>query len=228
MNTRTARVALIAFLTLGLVGVAPGLAHAETVETAPAPAPSQGLAELAPETPALLFPPFEKLTGNDPFAEGKWTMQIYGSGTYSQKNDRAYGGHLGVGYHILDGVSINAELAGEYLHSDDSQNPHATGGDTGGGALDVVVRWHFLRGDGWSIYAEGGGVMESAESFPAAGTHFNFRPQFGMGATLRLTPDVYLMGGAKLFHISNAGIGGPEHNPGFDSFMYYLGVMIPF
>ena len=65
-------------------------------------------------------------------------------------------------------------------------------------------------------------------TFPAAGTHFNFRPQFGMGATLRLTPDVYLMGGAKLFHISNAGIGGPEHNPGFDSFMYYLGVMIPF
>jgi len=182
------------------------------------------------ESSAIRLAPFDKLDAADPFAQGHWTLQLYGSGTYSQSNDRLYGGHVGVGYHFLDGVSVNAELGGEFVHSQDSSGTlGGTGGNTGAVELDVIFRWHILRGDNWSLFVDGGaGIMESGESFPAQGTHFNFRPQVGLGATLRLTNDLYLIGGAKLLHISNAGLGGEGHNPGVDSLMYYLGVLIPF
>lgn len=219
MESRFASI-FLAVLTLSL---ALSSARAATVaETQPA--------EVESETASLVIPPFQPLNSHDPFAEGRWSLQIYGSGTYSSGDDRVYGGHVGIGYHILDGVSLNADLGGNFLTMDDSNNPPATGGDSFGGTLDLLVRWHFLRGDGWSIFAEGGcGLMESAESFPAAGTHFNFRPQFGMGVTLKITPEVHLMGGARLLHISNAGINADSgHNPGYDSGMFYLGLMFPF
>jgi len=36
------------------------------------------------------------------------------------------------------------------------------------------------------------------------------------------------MGGLRWFHISNGRIKGKEHNVGFDSPLFYAGVMIPF
>jgi Lipid A 3-O-deacylase (PagL) len=44
------------------------------------------------------------------------------------------------------------------------------------------------------------------------GTNFNFTPQFGLGATYQLSDNTFLIGGARLFHLSNAGI-DPGVNP---------------
>lgn len=193
----------------------PLAARADAPASQPAPAGS------------LLILPFDELPSNDPLAEGHWSFQVYGSGTVGKNSNAIYGGHIGVGYHFLDGVSINAEFVGEAFHMQDT--PAATGGDTAGGAFEILFRWHLLRGDGWSVFTDiGAGIMEASDSFPSEGTHFNFRPQAGFGATLKLTDDLYLIGGLKWFHISNARIEGVEHNPSYDSLMYYAGVMIPF
>ena len=195
------------------------------VNASAAPAPQADTGEI---DPIRYFAPFgDKLPGTDPFSEGHWIFQVYGSGSDGKNSNAVYGGHVGIGYHFLDGVSLNAELSGEAFHMQDT--PNAQGGDTAGGALDLVIRWHFIRGNGWSIFSDiGGGIQESADSFPAEGTTCNFRAQAGLGATLRITPCVYLMGGARWFHISNARIHGPDRNPSYDSVLYYVGVMVPF
>ena len=78
----------------------------------------------------------------------------------------------------------------------------------------------------------GAGIQESSDPFPEGktniGTHFNFRPQLGMGFTVGLTDQVRLMAGARWLHISNADRDGSVHNPGYDAVLVYSGLMIPF
>jgi len=228
------RMLTTAFLAVSLTSLFPCIAGAQTGTQAgtasPTPAPNSQPADMhasdAPD-PLLYFAPFDQLPGKDPFAQGKWSFLVYGSGSDGKNSNAVYGGHVGVGYHFLDGMSIGLELGGEALHMQDT--PRATGGDTAGGALDLVLRWHFIRGDGWSIFADmGGGIMHAADSFPSEGTNFSFRAQAGLGGTIRITDDLYFIGGARWFHISNARIEGVERNPSFDSVQYYAGILIPF
>ena len=210
-------------LVAGLSVAMPSRAYAQIGQSPDGAAPTTTLS--MGEDFSTQFPPFEKSPGTDPFAQGRWTLQLYGSGTSSKNTDGLYSGHVGVGYHFRDGISINAEFVGSAIQMQNTK--HDAGGDSASGAFDLILRWHFLRGDGWSIFGDvGGGVMESMESFPANGSHFNFRPQAGLGATLRITDDCYLMGGVKWLHVSNANL--RERNPGFDSAMFYMGLMFPF
>lgn len=161
------------------------------------------------------------------FTQGTWSFQAYGSMTTSNDSDSLYLGHMGVGYFMWDGFSVNLEVVGGVV--DGSNENQATGGDFEASGFDVLLRWHLLRGDGWSIYAEGGaGTLYTSKSFPADGTHFNFTPQVGAGVTLRVLGDMRLMGGIRWHHISNAGIYDHGINPGFDGIMTYAGLMIPF
>lgn len=164
----------------------------------------------------------------DPFDEGSWVFTAYGSGTWGENSDSLYGAHVGGGYYFLDGLAINLEATGYYvnIHTRSGQ----PGGDTGAGGLDALFRWHFLRDKNegrWSIYADAGaGILQAGESIPANGSNFNFTPQAGVGATIKLCDQAHLMGGVRWFHISNAGT--HSNNPGFDGAEVYVGLMIPF
>jgi hypothetical protein len=223
-------------VVLGAMGLA-FVAAAWGQELAPAgelslnsAAGNQALAELLTRQPlAAEVEVAPTSAAKAPFAADTWTFQAYGSGTFASPNKgHIYRLHIGGGYYFYDGLSINAEATAAYL--DIHHYDGATGGYGLGGGLDLLLRWQFLRGDGWSLYADAGaGFLESSESFPSSGTNFNFTPQAGVGGTLRLFYNVRLMAGIRWSHLSNARlIHGASHNPGFDSLMPYVGVMIPF
>ena len=151
-----------------------------------------------------------------PFAAGRWLLSGYGSAAVGT-GDRVYAGHAGLGYYFIDNISLNLEGVGYFIE-------HAN--TTGGGGLDLVPRWHYLKRDHWSLYLDGGmGFIYTRDSLRDPGTRFNFTLQGGAGATYDVTDRFTVMGGARWSHISNAGIQGPDRNVGFDSPMFYLGLM---
>ncbi len=162
-----------------------------------------------------------------PFGAGTWSFQTYGSATFGDDAGELYLAHVGVGYHFIDALSLNFEAVGGAMVIEDLGTTN--GEDAAAIGLDLLLRWHFCRRDGWSLYMDGGaGLIQGTASFPANGTHFNFTPQFGLGITASLTDTLSLMGGARWHHISNAGKNGQDENPGYDGAMLYGGVMFAF
>jgi hypothetical protein len=135
--------------------------------------------------------------------------------------DKFYGGSASGHYYFGDEVSIGVELQGYAVDqvSDDTV--------LGGAAL--VLRWHFLADDDFSLFVDGvGGVGLAEAEVPEGGTHFNYMPKIGGGATLRLRDDVHLIGGARFFHLSNGNLHGRDENPSQDGVQYFVGVMWTF
>ena len=133
----------------------------------------------------------------------------------------------GVSYFLVDYVSLSFELNGMYF----TQTP---GSDAFGINFAMLLRWHFIVRDKWTVYADfGAGLLGTTErvpgpqpSEPRGGTKFNFTPQAGVGFTYALKNDMRLIGGLRWYHISNANT--QENNPGRDSIMLYVGVSLPF
>lgn len=101
------------------------------------------------------------------------------------------------------------------------------GDDAVGLNLGLILRWHFVREEAWSLYVDGGaGFLVTSEDVPAdGGSQFNFTPQVGGGATFRMRNQEHLMVGLRWHHISNAELYPP--NPGRDSILLYVGYMWP-
>ncbi len=93
-----------------------------------------------------------------------------------------------------------------------------------------VFRWHFVKLEGWTAYADVGiGPLFTSDVVPEGGTSFDFMPRVGVGIT-RVIDDAgdRLQVGVRWHHISNARIAGDAHNPARDGMMVYVGVMFPF
>ncbi|WP_428009724.1 acyloxyacyl hydrolase [Baaleninema sp.] len=152
---------------------------------------------------------------------GSERWYFHGGGATTLDDDRArrlgiLGG--GLSHFFLNGHSINAELNGLAFDQ--------TGDDAVGVNLNLLLRWHLVRQDNWSLYVDGGaGILGTTNDVPAAGTSFNFTPQAGGGATIALTDEKRLMLGLRWHHISNADL--YEDNPGRDSLMLYFGLNFP-
>ena len=152
-----------------------------------------------------------------PFKAGNWVLSGYASAAVGKSSHQVYAGHVGLGYHFTDCLSLNLEAIG-YLVD------HAR--KSGGGGIGLVPRWHFLVRDKWSLYLDGGwGFVYTRDTLRDPGTHFNFTVQAGPGATYRFSDRFNAMMGYRWFHVSNARIRGKNRNVGFDSPMLYLGVM---
>ncbi len=156
--------------------------------------------------------------------EGSWTFQTYGSAALGEGAGRVYAAHTGVGYFICENLSLNVELITGRI--DLKEGTHKSASVYGS---DLLLRWYFDKSRDWTAYLEvGAGMHKSSHPFPAVGSHFNFRPQWGIGFTYSMSPDVKLLGGVRWLHISNANKDGSLRNPGFDGVMPYLGMMVPF
>jgi hypothetical protein len=181
-------------------------------------------------------PPFEKATVGPPeetrvpppehsqaasrFAAGKWLLSGYGSAALGKTTHKVYAGHVGLAYYFIDDLSINFEGVGYFI---DHSN------HTGGAGVNLLPRWHYLARDEWSLYLDGGwGLIYTRDTLRNPGTHFNFTVQAGAGATYDLSDRLMALGGVRWFHISNGRIRGKNRNVGFDSPLFYMGVMLPF
>jgi hypothetical protein len=63
---------------------------------------------------------------------------------------------------------------------------------------------------------------------PDGGTYFNFTTSTGLGATYRIQDHFYLLGGVRYFHLSNAQIQGPQHNPSVNGVEGFFGLLWTF
>ena len=165
----------------------------------------------------------------EPYEPGHVSAEPFGFALAGLEDDPSvdlYGGGVGVNYFIMEDVALRGELYGLYADQ--------TGTDATGAGFNLLGRWHFLRRDAWSLFAEGGaGVLQTDVSLADTpndtdGTHFNFSTHAGVGATYRLAEGTSLVGAFRFTHISNAGISGSEENPGHNAVGGYLGVRFEF
>ena len=154
------------------------------------------------------------------FDKGTWTFQTYGGylndlGPYDVEAGFA---SAGVGYYLIDGISLSAEVSG-YGISQPVENAAAV-------APGIVFRHHLFDNGNSTFFVDVAAAPFAAnERVPDEGTRFNFATQAGIGITQRLGGDSHLMFGARFFHLSNANLEGDDRNPSLNGLSLYAGLM---
>ncbi|HEX8912771.1 MAG TPA: acyloxyacyl hydrolase [Humisphaera sp.] len=154
------------------------------------------------------------------FAKGTWTLSLYAGFDRECSNDPnlAYGS-AGVGYFVMDHVSLNAEFRTAYVRQADGEDATLF-------ELDLLLRHHVLRRDNWTLFVDvGGGISESTHRVPVGGTNFNYVLETGVGATYRIADGVHLIGGVRYWHLSNARLHGDDENPSANGVGGYVGLL---
>jgi hypothetical protein len=160
--------------------------------------------------------------GNDDFRKGTWVFETDLSYVHPIRfsDDKLYQAAFLGSYYFGDAVSLGGELAGYYADQPGGDS------DTVIGEAGVLLRWHFLTDEHYSLFVDGGiGFSIAEDEVPTGGTHFNYTPRGGVGATIELREGMHLVGGTRFFHLSNGNLHGRDQNPSFDGVQYYLGVM---
>ncbi|MDZ4831912.1 MAG: acyloxyacyl hydrolase [Phycisphaerae bacterium] len=150
---------------------------------------------------------------------GTWTFNL--SIAYANDFDETsiVPGAIGVSWFPIRMFSIDLQAEGAYIAQ--------PGDDAGGGGLALVIRWHFLDYETWSLYADLGiGILATTTDVPPDSTQFVFTPRAGVGASFALSEDTRLLVGARWFHISNAQTA--SNNPGINALEGYAGVSFAF
>lgn len=201
---------------LSMLACCPFLALAAVMLAAP-PALADGPSSATPASPAT-----PAAAGGEDFAKGVWTLSLYGGYVHDYQNDGDLGfGSVGVGYYVADRFAVGAEVRGFGISQEGPNAPAVE--------ANLFIRHHLIVADPWTLYIDGSaGVFYADHEVPAGGTHFNFMEDTGLGATYRLDDGVYLMGGVRYFHISNARIHGNDRNPSVNGLEGYFGVMFTF
>ena len=156
------------------------------------------------------------------FPKGTLSFQTYG--TYAgglDANTDIGSGAVGAGYYVFDNLSLSLEATGYRAR----QSPR----DAWLYGVSGVMRHHLLQFDRATIFADVGfGPVEATRVVPAGGTYFNFITRTGLGVTYPLKDHLYLMAGARYFHLSNARIEGSARNPSINGLEGFLGLMWTF
>lgn len=152
---------------------------------------------------------------------GTWAFQLDSTFIHpfsGERFEQFIGGQAGVSYYLCDRVAANLDIPVYWVNQ--------RGPNTFAGGFDLLARWHFFEHGPLTLYADGGaGMLFSNREVPRGGTHVNFTPQAGLGATWQINDGMYLFGGARYWHLSNAGMCGHQRNPSIDgSVMAYFGV----
>jgi len=157
------------------------------------------------------------------FPAGTWTFTGYGSYIRNFTGERAVigAGTVGVGYYLVDNFALNAELSG--YHNDQ----HGPDADIFAG--DLLIRHHLFHSGRFSFFLDGvAGVAYADHRTPYYGTYFNFILEGGAGVTFELFDNIDLIAGVRYFHLSNAHLEGPDHNPSINGTQGYIGLMVKF
>jgi hypothetical protein len=160
------------------------------------------------------------LAADHPFAKGTWDLEITGGYITPIRfsDDKFTEATAGVGYYLVDNLSLTAELQGYYADQPDKDALVAGAG--------LLLRWHVLVIDRFSLFIDGGGsVTYASREVPEFGTHFNFTGKGGLGMTYQLRDDLHLIAGVRYFHLSNGNLHGRDQNPSYDGIQFYAGIM---
>jgi hypothetical protein len=79
------------------------------------------------------------------------------------------------------------------------------------------------------LFAEGGlGTYYSTVIVHERGTRFNYLVQAGMGLATYFEPQVGVIVSLRWFHLSNASLNGPDHNPDIQALGGRIGLFYSF
>lgn len=178
------------------------------------------LQENESEAPAVVVP--SNAAAPDFGAAGTWRLNLLG-GVISDFST-ATGGEFRseFEYFLVDRLSLVPTFELGAMVQDGGDDPLLVAGA-------LLLRWHFLDGEGWTVFADAGaGVAYLTGDLPPGTNGIKFNPQIGVGFTLEVSEGSAsrLMGGVRWYHFSNARTG--ESNDGFDGAEAYLGLSIPF
>lgn len=155
--------------------------------------------------------------------KGSWRFQVQIGGGYTLEasNDDTWLvlGGVGFSYFVMENFSLDFEFNGMFVHQPQF--------DTGGFNFNLLLRWHVLTRDKWSLYFDGGaGLVIFGDKVPYNGSEFNFTPQFGGGVSFEIASNTRMLIGARWHHISNGSL--YLDNPGLDSVIGYVTLSFPF
>jgi hypothetical protein len=158
------------------------------------------------------------------FPEGTWDVEVsggYASEVYPNDRQEITTATLGVGYYVKDNFAVSLQVPGYWVKQIDD-HANAIG-------FNLSLRYHFYQTGRFSVFADIiGGLSEASREVPPGGTHFNFTLQIGPGVSYQLVDHLHLIGGARLFHLSNAATQGIGRNPDLNAIEGYAGVMFTF
>ena len=104
----------------------------------------------------------------------------------------------GLEWFPIEGFSIGLEADLGWVGQD-------AGDDAGLFGLGVMMRWHFLQYERWTMYADLGiGLAYTSMPVPPSGSRLDLVPQAGVGFSIELDQDVRLLVGLGWYHLSNA------------------------
>ncbi len=207
-----------------------------TVGLAGAAEPNEGVAKtvslefkampiVTPEAPQQVIPEddVDLATLVAPFGEQgswRWNVQLGFGAEFEETDNRLGLGGLSFSYFAADDLSVDFEFNGLYFDQDTAEN-------AGGFNFNLLLRWHVLARDDWSLFVDiGAGVMETSDAVPAGGSSFNFIAQVGGGISFDISDEVRLLTGVRWHHISNGRTF--DTNPSQDSLYVYAGLSFPF
>lgn len=148
-----------------------------------------------------------------------WRFNVLGFYGDDFESGHFFGGAVSFTYFMVKNFSVDFEIGLAKFGQD--------GPDAWGGNFNILLRWHFLARDTWSLYVDGGvGFLRTNDDVPDNGSNYNFTPQAGIGASFDIGNDWRLMVGVRWHHISNADTA--DSNPGRDSLLGYAGISVPF
>ena len=170
----------------------------------------------------VVFWPVSLAWADDPpvmFPKGTVTFESYVTGAAGLDAHTTLGSTaVGMGYYVWDNVSLGVEASGYRVWE-----PHDDGW---AGSLSGVLRQHFFTFDRATILADVSfGPIEASQRIPQGGTYFNFITRTGLGATYQLNDKIFLLGGVRYFHVSNARLEGSQRNPSVNGLEGYVGLM---
>jgi hypothetical protein len=157
------------------------------------------------------------------FRQGLWTVEWTGSVMKDLGPQESFmsGGGFGVSYYFIENVALSAQVSGLFVDQPVE--------DAAAVEADLLLRHHLFHFDRYSFFLDvGAGLFEGDERVPASGTRFNFALQSGLGLTCRLRDNLYLIGGARYYHLSNADLEGDARNPSLNGVRGYFGLMFTF
>jgi hypothetical protein len=180
--------------------------------------------------------PDQSVDSDDMLAPCRTTLEL--SGIYfveawnfngRLKPDKLAGASAAVSFTIHDGLGAVVELLGmrvaQQLRDIDIMRPPAAYV----GGLSGLLRKRIAKPGATTVFIEGGfGVSDATVQVPTRGTPFNFLFQAGGGFSRRLGQRTAFIVNMRLFHLSNAGLGGAHRNPDIEAFGAHAGVLIGF
>ena len=150
----------------------------------------------------------------------RWTVESLATtlGDVTNRHVVMGGATIGLGYRVIDDTSVLVDVSG-YGFSEGRTDGVAAG-------ITVGLRQHLADVGRFGFDVDvSGGILGANRELPYNGTHFNETIEVGPAVTYPFRPGLFLVGGVRYFHLSNADReDAPGRNPSVNAIQGVVGL----